>query len=136
MPLTPNYETGTLYVGDSLETRRLYKVARALSSLRNELEDTEMGEQICRFHKRIALSRFYDFYEMAKEHPSCLLAQGPSMIEGTNRPSADDPIRKQAPRLASVVLNRIVDLMFSNTVLTSKDAITTSKDAVTASDEI
>lgn len=73
-PLTPNHETRALCIRDSFEEHRSGEVARVLSNLRDELEVAEMGEQLCRFRKRVALSRFYDFYEMAQEYPSYFLS--------------------------------------------------------------
>ena len=43
---------------------RSFLAARALSILRVELEVTDIGEQLYRFRKRIALSRFFDLYEL------------------------------------------------------------------------
>lgn len=84
-PLTPNHETRVLCARDSLETHRSDDVARALSNLRDELEVAEMGEQLCRFRKRVALSRFYDFYEMAQENPS----RSKSVPFSSSRPFGD-----------------------------------------------
>ena len=128
-PLTPNHETRVLCVRNSLETHRSNEVTRALSNLRAELEVAEMGEQLCRFRKRVALSRFYDFYEMAQENPTRLLSQDHVAIRKMGRSSADNTTRRPAPRKASLVLNRIVDLMFPDTILDYEDVGRASKEA-------
>lgn len=128
-PLTPNHETRVLCVRDSLKTHRSDEVARALSNLRDELEVAEMGEQLCRFRKRVALSRFYDFYDMAQENPSHFLSRDHLVRRDTRRSLAHNTTRRQTPRMASLVLDRIVDMMFPDTVLDHEDVVTASKEA-------
>ena len=112
-----------------IEARRSHDVARALSNLRDELEVTELGEQLCRFRKRIALSRFYDFYDKAQANPSAFLPQDPRTVRETSILSSNNGTLKQAPRLSSVVLSHIVDLMFPNTVPTHEEVMTASDEA-------
>lgn len=128
-PLTPNYETRVLCVRDSLKTHRSDEVARALSNIRDELEVAEIGEQLYRFRKRVALSYFYDFYEIAQENPSHFLSRDYLARRDTKRSLAYNIIRRQTPRIASLVLNRIVDMIFSDTVLKYEDVATASKEA-------
>ena len=108
-------------IGDSRETNRSHEITQALTNLRHELEITEMGEQLCKFRKRIALSCFYDFYEMAQKNPSSCLVLDPLKAKEIRMISVDGVTRKQAPRQASVVLSRIVDLMFPSTVHVDKN---------------
>ena len=128
-PLNPNHETRVLCVRNSLETHRSNEVARALSNLRAELEVAEMGEQLCRFRKRVALSRFYDFYAMAQENPTRFLSQDHGANRKVGRSSADNTTRGQAPRKASLVMSRIVDLMFPDTILDHEAAVSASTEA-------
>ena len=95
----------------ALDTSRLLLAARALSILRVELEVTEMGEQLHRFRKRIAVSRLFDLYELLQANPSLILPLDPETMGETS----PDVTSKQASRLSSQVLNRVVDLMFLNT---------------------
>ena len=90
---------------------RSFLAARALSILRVELEVTEMGEQLYRFRKWIALSRFFDLYELLQANPCLILPRDPEPM-GESSP---DITLKQAPRLSSQVLNRVANLMFLNT---------------------
>ena len=100
--LIPNNTTAALTTSYSLQA------IRALSILRDELEVSEMAEQLHRFRKRTALSGFFDFYELAQANPSLIIDRGPEPI-GESSP---DIASKQAPRLTSRVLDRIADLMF------------------------
>lgn len=70
-----------------------------------------MGEQLYRFRKRIALSRFFDLYELLQANPCLILPRDPE----TMGESSPDVTSKQAPRLSSQVLNRVANLMFLNT---------------------
>ena len=54
----PSPKTATLCNRGPLDTSRSFQVAHTLSLLRVELEVTEVGEQLCRFCRRIALSAF------------------------------------------------------------------------------
>ena len=54
--LVPYRRIETLPTSAINDTLRLLQTAQILSTLRNELEVTEIGEQICKFRKRLALS--------------------------------------------------------------------------------
>ena len=82
----------------ALDTSRSLLAARALSILRVELEVTEMGEQLHRFRKRIAVSRFFDLYGLLQANPSLILPLDPEMMGET----FPDVTSKQAPRLSSI----------------------------------
>ena len=109
----------------ALDTSRSLLVARALSILRVELEVTEMGEQLHRFRKRIAVSRFFDLYELLQANPSLILPLDPETMGETSL----DVTSKQAPRLSSQVLNRVADLMFLNTAHVKESLATASSAA-------
>lgn len=91
--------------------------------LRNELEVTEIGEQMYRFRKRLALSRFFDLYEFAQENPLFFLQEDSKTIQEFSR----NVTSKRASRRDSRVLNRIVDLMFPNTAHTNGNTATTGE---------
>lgn len=111
LSLVPDRGIDPLCNGASNDTLRLLQTAQILSVLRNELEVTDIGEQMCRFRKRLALSQFFDLYEFAQNNPSSLLQRDPK----TMQPPSRHITSKQAPRQNSRVLNRIVDLMFPYT---------------------
>ena len=106
----------------ALDTSRSLLAARALSILRVELEVAEMGEQLHRFRKRIAVSRFFDLYELLQANPSLILPLDPETIGETS----PDITSKQAPRLSSQVLNRVADLTFLNTAHVNESIATAS----------
>ena len=118
--LSPSCVTSTPYIGASFNTPLSLQTAQMLSMLRNELELTEIGEQLYRFRKRLAQSQFFEFYELAQKHPEPYL----EVSSVTTEPPSRNMISKQASRLKSRVLNRIVDLMFPNTAYTDEDTVT------------
>ena len=111
LSLVPDRGIDPLCTGTSNDTLRLLQTAHILSALRTELEVTEIGEQMCRLRKRLALSQFFDLYEFAQNNPSSLL----QIDQKTMQPPSRHITSKQAPRQNSRVLNRIVDLMFPYT---------------------
>ena len=62
--LISKYETDTLLTNDILDNLFSIRIGQALLILRIELKATEIGEQLYRFRKRIALSQFFEFYEV------------------------------------------------------------------------
>ena len=106
--LVPHRRIETLPTGAANDTLRSLQTAQILSTLRNELEVTEIGEQMCRFRKRLALSHFFDVYEFVQNSPSSFL-QGHST---TRQETPGHTTSKQAPRKSSQVLNCIVEIMF------------------------
>ena len=117
--LVPNRRTDTPCTSASNNTLRSLQTAQILSMLRNELEVTEIGEQMCRFRKRLALSQFFDLYEFAQNNPLSFLHEGPKTMQTPSRHTSS----KQAPRQNSRVLNRIVDLMFPYTAYRSEATV-------------
>ena len=117
--LVPDCRIETLPTGASTNTLRSLQTAQILSMLRNELEVTEIGEQMCRFRKRLALSQFFDVYEFAQKCPSSFLQEDSKARHETFGQTTS----KQAPRQSSQVLNRIVDLMFPYTANRSEATI-------------
>ena len=83
--------------------------------LRNELEVTEIGEQLYRYRKRLALTQFFDLYEFAQKNPLFFLQEDSKTIQKSSR-----NVTKHGPRRDSRVLSRIVDLMFPNTAHTNE----------------
>ena len=122
--LTSNHEQHALSTRSPPDTPPLFQLAQVLPHLRQELEATELGELLCRFRKRIALSRFYDFYAKAQDNPYTFLSRKSPITRKNGRQSPNNLIREQNPRLATLVQSRIVDLMFSTTVLTNEGVIT------------
>jgi hypothetical protein len=118
--LIPSCMTSTPYISALFDTPLSLQTAQILSMLRNELEITEIGEQLYRFRKRLAQSRFFEFYEVAQKHPEPFLQATSQTTEGPSR----NVMSKQASRLKSRVLNRIVDLMFPDTAYTDEDTVT------------
>ncbi len=122
----PKHETDALPTNCTLDNLFSIRTGQALSILRTELEATEIGEQLYRFRKRIALSQFFEFYEVVQ-------ANALSFLQGdlkTMRESSHNITSNQSPQLKSRVLYRIVDLMFPNTAHTNEE------NAVTASEKI
>jgi hypothetical protein len=117
--LVPNRRIDTLCTSASNNTLRSLQTAQILSMLRNELEVTEIGEQMCRFRKRLALSQFFDLYEFAQNNPLSFLHEDPKTMQTPSRHISS----KQAPRQNSRVLNRIVDLMFPYTAYRSEATV-------------
>ena len=101
----------TLPTSAANDTLRSLQTAQILSTLRNELEVTEIGDQLCRFRKRLALSQFFDVYEFAQSRPSSFLQEHST----TRQETSGHTTSKQAPRQSSQVLNCIVDIMFPYT---------------------
>lgn len=90
---------------------------------------TTRPEKLCRFRKRVALSRFYDFYGMAQKNPTRFLSRDNLAIRERKRSSADSTTRKHTLRKASLVLSRIVDLRFPDTILDHGDVSSAGKQA-------
>jgi hypothetical protein len=65
--------TSTPYISALFDILLSLQTAQILSMLRNELEITEIGEQLYRFRKRLTQSRFFEFYEIAQKHPEPFL---------------------------------------------------------------
>lgn len=113
--LIPAHRTDTICTSDSHNTLRSLQTAQVFLMLRNELEVTEIGEQMYKFRKRLALSRFFDLYDVAQKNPLSFLEEDAETIQESSR-----NMTSNAPRLDSRVLNRIVDLMFPTTAHTSE----------------
>lgn len=71
--LVPHRRIETHPTGASNDTLRSLYTAQILTMLSNELGVTEIGEQMCRFRKRLALSQILDLYEFAQSRPSSFL---------------------------------------------------------------
>ena len=116
LSLIPDRGINTTCTSASNDTLRSLQQAQILSMLRNELEVTEIGEQMCRFRKRLALSQFFDLYEFAQNNPLFFLQEDSK----TRQEPSGHITSKQAPRQSSRVLNRIVELMFPYTAYRSE----------------
>lgn len=112
--------TDTPSISASFDKLLSLRTIQIVSILRNELNVAEIGEQLYRFRKRLAQSRFFEFYEMAQKYPELFLKTNPETTEKCSRNTTSI----QVSRLKSRVLNRIVDLMFPNTVYTDDDRVT------------
>lgn len=117
--LNPSYVTSAPYNGAAFDTPCSLETARMLSMLRNELELSEIGEQLHKFRKRLAQSRFLDFYLLAQRYPESFLQWTAQTTEGPSR----NEISKQGFGMKSRVLHRIVDLMFPDTAHTDEDTV-------------
>ena len=96
--------------------------AHKLWRLKEELELTELNEQIYRMRKRLALSKFFDTYTTAQAHARSLRDENVATKQARkgrrrNRDSRADPVAPKA-RVATSVQNRFVDLLFSETITT------------------
>ena len=119
--LTPSYVAGAPSISASFDRLLSLRTAQIVSILRNELDVTEIGEQLYRFRKRLAQSRFFEFYVMAQKYPELFLETNPETTETLSR----NLMSKQASRPKSRVFNRVVDLMFPNTAHTDEDTVAT-----------
>ncbi len=90
-----------------------------LTMLRNELELSEIREQLHKFRKRLAQSRFLDIYLLAQKHPEPFLQATAEPTEGPSR----NGMSKQGFGMKSPVLNRIVDSMVPDTAPTDEDTV-------------
>lgn len=117
--LIPSCVTSAPYNGAALNTPSSLKTAQMLTMLRNELELSKIGEQLHKFRKRLAQSRFLDFYLLAQKHPESFLQATAQTTEGPSR----NEMSKQSFGMKSRVLHRIVDLMFPDTAHTDEDTV-------------
>ena len=78
--LISTHRIDTICTSDLHNTLRSFQTAQVFLMLRNELEVTEIGEQIYKFRKRLALSRFFDLYDMAQKNPSSFLEEDAETI--------------------------------------------------------
>jgi len=124
---TTGPETVTLCTVVSIEVCRSIEVAREFSMfVKSQLEVAEAGEQLLRLCRRVALSRFYDFYALAQENPSLFLRDRKTRREKSG-PSSDGITREQAPRRSTQVKEFIIDLLFPHTVSTAETAVITGE---------
>lgn len=117
--LIPKFATSATYIGAAVGTPSLPMTAQMLLTLRNDLELTEIEEQLYRFRKRLALCRFFDIYQSAQEHPESFLQATAETMEGPSR----NGMSKQGFGMKSRVLNRIVDLMFPKTAYADEGTV-------------
>lgn len=73
-----------------------------------------------KFLRRLALSRFFDLYDIAQKNPLSFLPEDAETIQESSR----NITSKHAPQLDSRVLNRIVDLMFPSTAYMNENTVT------------
>ena len=111
--------TSAPYNSAAFDTPSSLETAQMLTMLRNELELSEIGEQLHKFRKRLAQSRFLDFYLLAQKHPESFLQANAETTEGPSR----NGMTKQGFGMKSRVLNRIVDLMFPDTAHADADTV-------------
>ena len=88
--------------------------------LRNDLDASEIGEQLFRFRKRLAQSQFFEFYKLAQKHPSLFLQANPKTTGTLSR----NMMSKQASRPNLRVFYHIVDLMFPDTAYADEAVVT------------
>jgi hypothetical protein len=83
------------------------------SYLKRELETTEMGEQICKLKKRIALSTFYRIYTEAQDEGQMFLENDAnSSVSST---SAHTRPGRSGVGTSSLVKNTFIDSLFPET---------------------
>ena len=107
-------------ISASFDMLSLYRTFQIVSILRNELDVVRIGEQLYRFRKRLAQSRFFEFYQIAQNYPELFLK---TSLETTGK-GYQSTTSSQVSRLRSRVLNRIVDLTFPDIVYTDDDTVT------------
>ena len=117
--LVPNQDPGLPSASGLLDELPSLRSTQVLSILMTELEVIEVGVQLHRFRKRIALSNFFEFYEAAQANALSFLHGDLTMRELSHNSPSNQP-----PRQQSRVLNRIVDLVFPNTAQTELDTVT------------
>jgi hypothetical protein len=97
----------------------------SFQALRQELEMSSVGEQLYRLRRRVALAQFYNNYTNAQADPHGFLYPNQneelSMKYLTATRKRKRGAKKHGNRLATLVHNRIVDLMFPSLVLSDKD---------------
>lgn len=120
---TLTHEDRALFSRSSPNTPRLLQLSQVLSSFREELEVSEVGEQLCRFRKKIALSRFYDFHVKAQECPHYFLSQKPDMMRNKHGRSSRYVVCKRALGLR----HWCKVTMFPGTVLINEGPTTADK---------
>jgi len=103
-------------------------------ALRQELEMSSVGEQLYRLRRRVALAQFYNDYTNAQADPHGFLYPNQneelSMQYLTATRKRKRGAKKHGNRLATLVHNRIVDLMFPSLVLSDKDIESEGAEAV------
>jgi hypothetical protein len=114
----------TSHLDDQL--RRLPRSARALQDLKQELVIPDAGEQLFMLRKRVALARFYDVYTNAQANPHTFLSRGRDevlLVETLTatgkrkRKSSSGVSAGRRDRLSTLVQNRIIDVMFPDTLI-------------------
>jgi uncharacterized protein YukE len=119
----------TIHLDDQL--RRLPRSARALQDLKQELEITDAGEQLFRLRKRVALAQFYDVYTNAQANPRTFLSKGRDAKLSVDTLTAIGKRKRKRKRkssfggdsggrrhrLSTLVQNRIIDVMFPDTLV-------------------
>ena len=118
--LIPSCITDTPGISASFDKLLSLRTTQIVSILRNELDVTEIGEQLYKFRKRLAQSRFFELYEMAQKYPELFLKTN---LETTEKGSRGMTFI-QVSRLKSRVLDRIVDLIFPDLVYADDNTVT------------
>lgn len=111
---------GTPSISASSDRLLPLRTAQIFSMLRNDLDASEIGEQLFRFRKRLAQSQFFEFYKLAQKHPSLFLQANPETTGTLSR----NMMSKQASRPNLRVFNHIVDLMFPDTAYADRTVVT------------
>jgi hypothetical protein len=108
--------------------------------LKEELELTELSEQIYRLRKRLALAEFFTTYSAAQAQAQAQARSGPNGEDGgcvSNKPARKRRRRNRSSqytpaarkdRVATSVQNRFVDLLFSETANTGASLTTEDKE--------
>jgi hypothetical protein len=119
--IKPCLQSGLLQVPDGISR---------FQALREELEISSIGEQLYRLRRRVALVQFYNDYTNAQADPYGFLYAGQnkdfsvkSLIatRKRKRKSSSYGAKRRSNRLATLVHNHIVDLMFPTLVLSDEN---------------
>ena len=117
------HERGNGYFEDALLS--CPSLASKFRYLKRFLEVTDAGEHLSKLRKRVILARFYDGYmnAMANPHNFLSLVQKEKLPTNVLAGANDPPVRRRG-RPRNPVHQRIIDLMFSNTILGSENVNT------------
>jgi hypothetical protein len=133
------HERGNGYFEDALLSRP--PLTSKFRRLKRFLEVTGAGEYLSKLRKRVALARFYNRYmnAMANSHNFLSLVQKEKLPTNILAGARNDervllydlPVKRRG-RPTNLVYQRIIDLMFSNTILGNENVNTEEGRAIRA----